>query len=646
MRYFGCVMVIVLLFFSFSCKKEEAKSSLAILEEFAIEELPDIEFAITAENKIEATVPDGTSLSSLTAVFTISQGAKAYVGMQVQGSGYTKKDFSDEVVYRIVAEDGTTNEYTVIIYTDIVIKSYSIVELPNTIFSIDENNITATVLYGSDLSVLTAKFTVSEESELFIGDVKQVSEETTNDFTNPLSYKLQSANKEKSYTVTITEADNVFPVADAGEDKIYYIPQGSSSALVSLDATGSSDVEGEIAAYEWNNGSETLATTKTAEVALSEGEYTITLTVTDAAGATASDEVVINVLMSGSYVPIDENATQETKNLLSNLGNIANSDQFIFGQEFPLSFKLNALSYDLTTSDCKDVTGDHPGVYGIDPHYMLYKSDTEKQLHIDEAKEAYQNGAVVTFDFHQQSRTDNEIYMSEITSETDKTLLYDIVNNNNGARTWFYEELDAIIDIINNDLGFPVVWRLYHEMGGGWFWWGSEATYHSSDLYISFYQLAVDYIKEKSDLVLFAWSPNYPLDESYYPGDAYVDIVGVDIYEPTKATLKSSLVNLSSFALEHNKIAVLAETGYRNDYINTKPEFWNDNVLDAIKEGSDDIRIAWVLAWFNAPWTSSQSDLYIPNSDSPQNAKDEFILFKNDQLTLFQEDVKELNIYD
>ena len=557
MKYWWFVLNFFLLVLSPSCEKEETKSSLAIIEKFAIEELPGVDFTITAENKIEATVPDGTNLSSLTAVFAVSSGAKAYVGMQVQGSGYTKKDFSDAVVYRIVAEDGTTNEYTVIIYTD-----------------------------------------------------------------------------------------NVFPVANAGEDKTYYIPQGGSSALVSLDATGSSDVEGEIAAYEWNNGSETLATTKTAEVALPEGVYTITLTVTDAAGATASDVVTINVLMSGSYVPIDENATQETKNLLSNLGNIANSDQFIFGQEFPLSFKLNRLSYDLTTSDCKDVIGDHPGVYGIDPHYMLYKSDTEKQLHIDEAKQAYQNGAVVTLDFHQQSRTDHKIYMSEITSETDKALLYDIVNNNNGARTWFYEELDAIIDIINNDLGFPVVWRLYHEMGGGWFWWGSEAKYHSSDLYISFYQLAVDYIKEKSDLVLFAWSPNYPLDESYYPGDAYVDIVGVDIYEPTKTTLKSSLVNLSSFALEHNKIAVLAETGYRNDYINTKPEFWSDIVLDAIKEGSDDIRIAWVLAWFNAPWTSLQSDLFIPNNDSPQNAKDEFNLFKNDQLTLFQEDVKGLKIYE
>lgn len=311
-----------------------------------------------------------------------------------------------------------------------------------------------------------------------------------------------------------------------------------------------------------------------------------------------------------------------------------------------MSFKLNGLRNDLSTSDCHDVTGDHPGVFGIDPHYMLYKSESQKQLHIDEAKAAYHGGAVVTFDFHQQSRTDHKIYIKDITTSTDKSLMYDIVNDRNGARSWFYSELDEIITFINTDLGFPIVFRLFHEMDGDWFWWGSSATNHSASLYIDFYQLAVDYIKERSNLVLFAWSPNYKLNESYYPGDDYVDVVGFDIYEPNVNTLKNNLVSLSDFALAHNKIAALTETGYRYDFINNKPEFWSDIVLEAIEQGGSDIRIAWVLAWFNAPWHSSQSDLIIPDANSAQNAKNNFIHFKNDSHTLFMEDVNAINIYN
>ena len=147
---------------------------------------------------------------------------------------------------------------------------------------------------------------------------------------------------------------------------------------------------------------------------------------------------------------------------------------------YALSFKLNGLRYDLITSDCKDVTGSHPGVYGIDPHYMLYKDAKQKQAHIDEAKKAYQDGSVVTFDFHQYSKNDRKIYMKDITTAQDKSLMYDVVNNKNGAREWFYGEMDQVIGIINNDLGFPVVFRLFHEMDGDWFWWGTKATNHSS----------------------------------------------------------------------------------------------------------------------------------------------------------------------
>ena len=106
------------------------------------------------------------------------------------------------------------------------------------------------------------------------------------------------------------------------------------------------------------------------------------------------------------------------------------------------------------------------------------------------------------------------------------------------------------------------------------------------------------------------------------------------------------MINLSSFAFEHNKVAALTETGYRNDFIQSKPESWRDVVLEAIMQGGSDIRIAWALAWFNAPWHNNQSDLIIPNANSPQNTRDYFIDFKNAESTLFMKEVKALNMYN
>ena len=284
----------------------------------------------------------------------------------------------------------------------------------------------------------------------------------------------------------------------------------------------------------------------------------------------------------------------------------------------------------MSTSDSKEVSGDHPGVFGIDPHYMLYKTAADREMHINEAKYAFNNGA---------------IYMSNITTAEDKSLLYDIVNDLNQSRAWFYSEIDEVIDIINNDLNFPVVWRLYHEMDGNWFWWGSAATNHSKQLYIDFYRLTVDYIKNKTNLVLFAWSPNKEFDTAYYPGDSYVDIVGVDIYDTNAYNTQQKLIELTNFSIDHNKIAVLSEVG-KNKYINENPNFWTNTILKPIKEAGSSIKIAWVLSWFNAPWKSSQDDLFIPNKESSANAKNDFIEFKNDNLSLFLEDVKRLKMYD
>jgi hypothetical protein len=63
---------------------------------------------------VHARVADGTELSSLIAVFTTT-GACVRVAGKVQESGVTVNDFSSPVEYEVVAEDGSSCRYTVLV---------------------------------------------------------------------------------------------------------------------------------------------------------------------------------------------------------------------------------------------------------------------------------------------------------------------------------------------------------------------------------------------------------------------------------------------------------------------------------------------------------------------------------------------------
>jgi len=195
------------------------------------------------------------------------------------------------------------------------------------------------------------------------------------------------------------------------------------------------------------------------------------------------------------------------------------------------------------------------------------------------------------------------------------------------------------ISIINNDLKvdsdtIPIVFRPFHEMNGNWFWWGSAATTPAN--YRALYALTVNYIRDRTKSVLFCWSPNIPLDFNYYPGDEYVDFVGLDYYEVTTSTLRSQLGSLVDFADQHNKIAVLSETGNRVSGDNASL-YWNNTMLPAIMEDPSQKawKISWILTWINASWSFP----YVPHSLSGPSAKNSFISFMQSPNIVFGNEI-------
>jgi mannan endo-1,4-beta-mannosidase len=77
--------------------------------------------------------------------------------------------------------------------------------------------------------------------------------------------------------------------------------------------------------------------------------------------------------------------------------------------------------------------------------------------------------------------------------------------------------------------GVVVLWRPFHEMNGGWFWWGAQPP----ATFIRVWRQMFDYFTKTKGLdnLLWVYSPNHgPKTADYYPGDDYVDLIGLDAY--------------------------------------------------------------------------------------------------------------------
>lgn len=142
-------------------------------------------------NTISMTVPFGTDVTALTPAFTFN-GAKVTVEGTEQISGQTPVDFSIPVTYTVVAEDGSTQNYTVTVTTapgspDKALNSVTVGGMKGTI-SYDTRIIDVTVPSGADLSALTLEVdttaaTVQINTGTFTSGDKY-------DFTKPATLKL------------------------------------------------------------------------------------------------------------------------------------------------------------------------------------------------------------------------------------------------------------------------------------------------------------------------------------------------------------------------------------------------------------------------------------------------------------------------
>jgi mannan endo-1,4-beta-mannosidase len=86
------------------------------------------------------------------------------------------------------------------------------------------------------------------------------------------------------------------------------------------------------------------------------------------------------------------------------------------------------------------------------------------------------------------------------------------------------------------DLDQEVIIRLMHEMNGNWYPWGPGVNGNQSDDFVAAWQhIHTIFDEEGATNVVWEWAPNQLYDgsaalEPLYPGDAYVDRIGISAY--------------------------------------------------------------------------------------------------------------------
>ncbi|MBX2877975.1 MAG: glycoside hydrolase family 26 protein [Saprospiraceae bacterium] len=349
---------------------------------------------------------------------------------------------------------------------------------------------------------------------------------------------------------------------------------------------------------------------------------------------------------SSDQGPIDNQATKATKALYYNLLNLSGK-QVLFGQEDALAYGVEWKNWHKSRSDIKDVCGKHPALVGWEMSKL-----GQGELNIDSVnfqhmkswmKEIYKIGGVNTLSWHM----DNFVTGGDSWDVGERVVKTILPGGNHHEA--YKQKLDLFADYVQSlKVGFlfkrkiPIIFRPFHEHTGGWFWWGRPHC--TAEEYKTLWRFTVDYLRNEKQLnnILYCYSTDIFKDEAdylaFYPGDEYVDILGMDDYHDLSIKGKSEdlvrrLRMLVHMAEEKGKVPAFSETGQEAI---PDEKWWTQRLLEPIKSDSVASRIAYMMVWRNA----RKDHHYGPYPDHP--SAPDFQTFSEDQWLIFEGRIPDL----
>ncbi|CAC5367798.1 gmuG [Mytilus coruscus] len=246
------------------------------------------------------------------------------------------------------------------------------------------------------------------------------------------------------------------------------------------------------------------------------------------------------IVSFSTAAPVDHNATAETKLFFNQLMNIThNTGKILFGHQQDTMMGAYGYNYPYW----KLGSPHDGGIQGwlFQPGQVDSNSEDElsdiKSITDDRKRSAYlikkasDRGLLITIAWHLSNPvSDGSPWVNNDKSGKDIRHSIRRILANGGVHSKFKRILDGVVDFIKSLIDshgstIPVIFRPYHEMNGGWFWWGtSSKTENTPDDFKQLFQFTVHYLRDIRQVhnILFAYSPDKPFNTAdeyltFYP---------------------------------------------------------------------------------------------------------------------------------
>ncbi|HXR46832.1 MAG TPA: glycosyl hydrolase [Candidatus Limnocylindrales bacterium] len=262
-----------------------------------------------------------------------------------------------------------------------------------------------------------------------------------------------------------------------------------------------------------------------------------------------------------SVKPVTPNASPEAVQLLQYLYSVSGNHTLTGQHAVPLLRSARLI-------EAQRAGGNFPAVFGMDFGFDspgTWDGINFRQQMVDEAIQKYREGYLIVFMWHAVRPIEDEPvkFKDSIQGKLTEEQWHDLITPGTEINERWKSQVDVIAWYLKQlrDAHVPVLWRPYHEMNGGWFWWGQK---RGPDGYQKLYRMLFDRLVNFHKLNNLIWiygcnevTPGVDSYDTCYPGDDAVDVLGTDVYRSGFAREQYDQL----LALAKDKPIALAEVG-------------------------------------------------------------------------------------
>lgn len=338
---------------------------------------------------------------------------------------------------------------------------------------------------------------------------------------------------------------------------------------------------------------------------------------------------------------VDKNATAETKALYANLWEIQQKG-FMFGHHDDLFYGRKW--YDVSgNSDTKDVCGDYPGVFSLDFAEIMDDRHEENKANAIRKRcilEARRRGEVIIACCH----LNNPLTGGDSWDNSNHHVVCEILKEGSEVQNKFKTWLDRLAIFtreLKDDEGkpIPIIFRPFHEHTQTWSWWGANCT--TTTEFIALWKFTVNYLRDTKNIHQFIYAISPQMDTVKteddflfrWPGDNYVDFIGVDCYHGLNPTTFSyNLKAISDLSQKKRKPCGVTETGVEGF---TAQDYWSKQILTP----ATGRKISMIVMWRNKFIGGNDQDMHYFSIFKGHTSEADFMRFYNNELTFFSKDL-------